>query len=92
MIEGLTGGRSIDVPGDVTLDAVDLILTAALNGAALAYIDEREAQSYIESGHLVRVLDEWTLPYPGLALYYAGHRHVPAKLRALINHIRRHWS
>jgi len=39
----------------------------------------------LASGRLVRVLDEWTVPVPGLCIYYAGHRHLPAALRALVD-------
>ncbi|WP_342729096.1 LysR substrate-binding domain-containing protein [Bradyrhizobium sp. B097] len=33
----------------------------------------------------VRLLAEWTPPYPGICLYYPSGRHVPAGLRAFID-------
>jgi DNA-binding transcriptional LysR family regulator len=78
----------IDVQGNVILDATDLILAAALEGAGLAYVEERGAAPHIASGRLVQLLDEWTPSFPGLSLYFAGRRHIPRKLSALIELIR----
>jgi DNA-binding transcriptional LysR family regulator len=78
----------LDVQGNIVLDSTDLILIAALEGAGLAYVEEQGAASYIASGRLIQVLDEWTPPFPGLSLYFAGRRHIPIKLRALIDLIR----
>jgi DNA-binding transcriptional LysR family regulator len=78
----------IDVQSRLILDSTDLILTAALDGAGLAYVEERGAAPYLADGRLIQLLDEWTPPFPGLALYFAGRRHVPLKLRALVDLIR----
>lgn len=75
----------IDVPGDLTLDAADLIHTAALEGVGLAYLTEASVRDDLAAGRLVQVLDDWTPSYPGLQLYYPGRRHAPAKLRAFID-------
>ena len=40
--------------------------------------------TWLQSGKLQIVLEEWSPPSPGLALYYPGHRHVPAALSAFI--------
>lgn len=75
---------AIDVPGPLILDDSGLMLEAALAGAGLAYLPEPAVQEHLAAGRLVSVLDEWTPSYGDLCLYYPGRRHVPAKLRALI--------
>jgi DNA-binding transcriptional LysR family regulator len=78
----------IDAPGALTLDESGLMLEAALAGAGLAYIGEASAAEHIAAKRLEVVLADWTPPYPGLSLYFAGRRHIPARLRALIDLIR----
>jgi DNA-binding transcriptional LysR family regulator len=75
----------IDAPGFLTLDESGLMLEAALAGAGLAYIGEPSAAEHIAAGRLEVVLADWTPSYPGLSLYFAGRRHIPARLRALID-------
>ncbi len=78
----------IDAPGHLTLDDSSLMLEAALAGAGLAYIGEPSVKEHVAAGRLVMVLEDWTPPYPGLSLYFAARRHIPARLRALIDLIR----
>jgi DNA-binding transcriptional LysR family regulator len=84
------GGRKvlIDVPGGLTLDESSLMRDAALAGAGLTYIGEQAVREDIASGRLVAVLEDWSPPYPGLTLYFASRRYIPARLRALIDLIR----
>lgn len=79
---------SLDLPGALTLDESSLIQEAALQGMALAYLPRHQVAGHLKAGRLVSVLEEWTPPYPGLCLYYSGRRHLPAKMRALIDLIR----
>lgn len=79
---------AVDVSGSLTLDNHHLMIEAALEGAGLAWVSEWAVAPDIAQGRLIRVLADWTPPYPGLALYYPGHRHVPAGLRAFIAVVR----
>lgn len=79
---------SVDVKGPLALDNDLLMIQAALKGLGLAYVSEGAAAADLAAGRLVRVLEDWTQPFPGLCLYYPGHRHVPAGLKAFIGVIR----
>ncbi|RWP78398.1 LysR family transcriptional regulator [Mesorhizobium sp.] len=76
---------SIDVPGVLTLDHMELMAEAAVGGLGVAYISDKSAQSYIEQGALVSLLEDWCPAIPGLFLYYPGHRLVLPALRAFID-------
>jgi DNA-binding transcriptional LysR family regulator len=76
---------SVDVPGQLTLDNNALMVEAAIDGLGIAYVPEPYAEAAIAEGRLTAVLPEWCPPEPGLALYYSGHRQIPATLRAFID-------
>lgn len=78
----------IDAPGKLTLDNQTLIVRAAINGLGVGYVTDWAVTDHLAQGRLVRLLDDWTPSMPGLSLYYAGHRHVPAGLRAFIELLR----
>ncbi len=79
---------TVDVPGALTLNRTELMLDAALQGLGIAFVPERLAKPYLINRTLRALLDEWCPAYPGLCLYYPGHRQVPIGLRALIDVIR----
>ncbi|MFE1603017.1 LysR substrate-binding domain-containing protein [Methylobacterium sp. ID0610] len=76
---------TIDVPGPLVLNRTELMTEAALRGLGIALVPELVARRHLEAGMLTSLLDDWCPPYPGLFLYYPGHRHVPAGLRAFID-------
>jgi DNA-binding transcriptional LysR family regulator len=80
--------RRISVDGRVMVNSGDLAVRAAVDGLGIAYTIEALAESFLRSGQLVRVLEDWSPSIEGLFLYYPGHRQVPATLRALIDMIR----
>ncbi|EYF00254.1 LysR family transcriptional regulator [Chondromyces apiculatus] len=78
----------VEVTGALILNNDNLKVDAALLGAGLTWVSAWQVEEHVAAGRLVRVLEDWTPPYPGLGLYYPGHRHVPAGLKALIGVIR----
>jgi DNA-binding transcriptional LysR family regulator len=80
--------RKISVEGRLMVNSLDLAVRAAVDGLGIAYTVEAQAEPFLRSGQLVRVLEDWSPVVEGLVLYYPGHRQVPAALRALIDVIR----
>ncbi|WP_458094183.1 LysR family transcriptional regulator [Roseomonas sp. WA12] len=76
---------AVEVQGPLTLDHVELMTEAARDGLGIAYVPEASASPLLRSGALVTVLEDWCPRFPGLCLYYPGHRHVPPGLRAFID-------
>lgn len=74
----------IDVRGQISLDEASLTRAAVLEGAGLGYLFEQDILPDIRAGRVIRVLEDWTPPYPGLCLYYPGRRNLSAGVRALL--------
>jgi DNA-binding transcriptional LysR family regulator len=79
---------SVDVRGPLTLDASRLMREAALAGVGLAYLNDWAVEADVKAKRLVRVLEDWSPLFGEVCLYYPGHRHVPAGLRAFVDVIR----
>lgn len=78
----------IDPNGQLTLDNPELMAEAAISGLGIAYVPERVASRSLTDARLVKVLEDWCPPIPGLFLYYPGHRHIPSGLQAFIEVLR----
>ena len=50
------------------------VVNAALDGYGIAYMEEEFALAHIADGRLVRVLEDWCLPFTGYHLYYPSRR------------------
>jgi DNA-binding transcriptional LysR family regulator len=79
--------RKISVSGRVMVNDPDLAVRAAVDGLGIAYTITAQAEPFLHSGQLVRVLEDWSPSFEGLFLYYPSHRQVPVALRALIDMI-----
>lgn len=75
----------VDVPGAQIFDAPQLMREAARHGMGLAQLAHWYVADDIARGELLPVLNAYAPRLPGLCLYYSGHRHLPAALRALID-------
>lgn len=64
----------VRVEGQLVFNDVDLILRAALDVFGIAYLPDDHVAALIAEGRLVRVLGEWSPPFPGFHLYYPSRR------------------
>ncbi|AME26986.1 LysR family transcriptional regulator [Burkholderia sp. PAMC 26561] len=78
----------ITPPGYLTLNREALIHKAALEGAGLACLGMWSIREDLRLGRLIRVLEDWSPDFPGLSLYFSGHRNLPAGLRAFVDLMR----
>jgi DNA-binding transcriptional LysR family regulator len=83
-------GRTVRLnpDGPLTVNDAQIAVNAAVAGVGIAYVNQHYALREIESGALVRLLEDWS---PGLGqpfLYFPRQRHVPAALRAFIDFAR----
>ena len=74
----------IDVRGPIMLDEVSLARTAVMENIGIGCFMQQGVLADIEAGLLVRVLEDWTPPFPGLCLYYPGRRNLSAGVKAFL--------
>jgi DNA-binding transcriptional LysR family regulator len=69
-------GREVNVrvEGQLVFNNLALRLKSALAGLGLAYLPEDQAERYLASGRLLRVLEDWCAPFSGYHLYYPSRR------------------
>jgi DNA-binding transcriptional LysR family regulator len=84
-------GRTLDVRvgGPLTFNEPALMLDAALDGLGVGYLLDHEVEPHLADGRLVRLLADWTPPFPGFHLYYPSRRQVRPVLKAFIEAVRR---
>lgn len=68
--------------------AVDLAVSAAVDGLGVIHLFEDWLRPHLEAGRLEPILEPWWQPFPGPFLYYPGSRHLPAALRAFVDFIK----
>jgi DNA-binding transcriptional LysR family regulator len=79
---------TIAVDGRLVTNDGDLMVRAAEDGVGLAYLMENMVADQLASGRLVRVLERYCPPFPGLFLYYPSRAQLAPKLRALVDFLR----
>lgn len=83
------GEVKIRPKGQLIFNTYPHILQATLDGFGLAYIPEGEVMEFINSGKLIRVLDEFCLPFSGYYLYYPNRRHHTIAFQLFLDALRK---
>ena len=86
-------GEKVEVDPTETLlvrpaAAHDLVISAALAGIGVIHLFEDMLRPHLDSGALEPILEPWWHSFSGPFLYYPGHRHVPAPLRAFVDFVK----
>jgi DNA-binding transcriptional LysR family regulator len=79
---------TVGVSGPLVVDDTHLVIDAALASVGLGLAYEEQVADHVAKRRLVRVLEDWTPPFPGFFLYYPSRQHQPAALSALLNVLR----
>ncbi|MGF6507298.1 LysR family transcriptional regulator [Paraburkholderia sp. 32] len=68
--------------------AIDLAVSGAVAGLGIIHLFEDMLRPHLDSGALEAILEPWWQCFSGPFLYYPGHRHVPAPLRAFVDFLK----
>ncbi|HUB90595.1 MAG TPA: LysR family transcriptional regulator [Dyella sp.] len=81
----------VDVTGPLLVrpgPAFDLAVSAAVGGLGIVHLYEDWVRPHLDSGALEPILQPWWQNFAGPFLYYPGHRHLPAPLRAFVDFVK----
>lgn len=67
-------GVKVRVDGQLMVNGIDEMLSAARSGIGLGFVPDDLAEPFVTRGQLRRVLEDWCPPFPGFHLYYASRR------------------
>lgn len=79
---------ALDVPRSLTLDSSALMVEAAVAGLAVAYVPEPYARQALDTKRLITLLEDWTIAWQGIALYFPQNRHMPVALRLFVDTVK----
>ena len=80
---------AVSVAGSLNVNDLDFALRTALDGLGIVQLPEALVASFVADGRLVPVLADWSPQGADFVLFYSSRRHLPLKLRALIDFLRR---
>ena len=83
--------QALDVPvkGSLTVNDPGLALRAALDGLGIVQLPETSIAALVAEGRLVRLLGDWSPRRTEFSLFYSSRRHLPVKVRALVDFLRK---
>lgn len=86
----IKNGKELRVQGSgqMIFNNSSLALNAALEGYGLVYAPEDVVTPYIQAGHLIQVLDDWSPTFPGYHMYYPSRKQTLPAFRLVIDALR----
>jgi DNA-binding transcriptional LysR family regulator len=75
--------------GRLTVNDLQNIVAAALNGVGVAYLPTRMVAPFISEKRLTVLLAGWSASFSGIYIYYPSRRQIPAPLQAFIDFARK---
>jgi DNA-binding transcriptional LysR family regulator len=83
-------GRALNVrvDGRLVFNDSHAALAAAVAGFGLAFVMEDQVRAHLADGRLVRVLADWTPPFPGHHLYYPSRRQLSPAFAVVVEALR----
>ncbi|THC43234.1 LysR family transcriptional regulator [Massilia sp. Mn16-1_5] len=84
------GQTTIHVASRLRVDSPTALRSLLEQDAGITVLDQFNAQLAIDTGRLVRVLPEWSLPAGGIHAVYPAAKQVPAKVRSFIDFYRQY--
>jgi len=82
---------AIELPVRMTMSDPDATCRVAEMGLGIALVSLPHALPYLERGSLLRVLPDWYVDAGQVAVYFSGHRLLPAKTRAFVDGLAEHF-
>lgn len=79
----------VPVQGSLSVNDPHLALRAGLDGVGVVLLPATWVSTYVADGRLVQVLPDWSARWADFFLYYSSRRHVPIKLRAFADFLKR---
>ena len=80
----------MSVTGTLTVNNMDLVVRAALDGVGIGYTIESYVAAHIAAGRLVPLLVDWSAGHHSYYLYYPGRRQLPVPLKMFTAFLRQH--
>jgi DNA-binding transcriptional LysR family regulator len=81
----------IAVEGSLTVNDLELLLSATVDGIGVAYLGEPMVESHLAEGRLVALLEGWSCTLPGIFLYHPSRRQTPMPLLVFLKFIEK-WK
>lgn len=79
-------------PGRATANSPALLTRLACSGAGITILSDHFAERFVQSGELVRVLEDWSLPAVTAWAVFPGRRLMPARTRMFLDALQAEFS